>query len=69
MLPFVGKRQKLLDDLKGVISFPVDIKKLERLIGAIDKTYTQPAKDVPRILIWETTILCGATLYDAEKSE
>lgn len=56
------KRQKLLDDLKGVISFPVDIKKLERLIGAIDKTYTQPAKDVPRILIWEPQF-CVVRLY------
>lgn len=60
------KRQKLLDDLKGVFSFPINIKKLERLIGAINKTYTQPAKDVPRILIWEPQF-CVVRLYSMKK--
>lgn len=60
------KRQKLLDDLKGVISFPVNIKEFERLVGAINKTYTQPAKDVPRILIWEPQF-CVVRLYMMQK--
>ena len=56
------KRQKLLDDLKGVLSHPIDIKKLERLIEAVNKTYTQPAKDVPRLLTWEPQF-CVVRLY------
>lgn len=61
------KRQNLLNDLKGVISYPFDIKKFERLIEATNETYTQPAKDVPRLLIWEPQF-CVVRLYMMQKN-
>lgn len=61
------KRQKLLNDLKGVLSYPIDIKKFERLIEATNKTYTQPAKNVPRLLIWEPQF-CVVRLYMMQRN-
>ncbi len=61
----LSKRQKLLGDMQRVFSSPalrrveikalrrVEIKKVERLIDLLDQSYTQPAKDVPRLLLWD----------------
>lgn len=62
----LGRRQKLLVDMKGVFSSQFDIKKVERLIEAIGKTYTQPAKDVPRLLLWEPQ-LCVLRFYATQR--
>lgn len=61
------KRQNLVNDLKGAISFPFDIKKFERLIEATNETYTQPAKDVSRLLIWERQF-CVVRLYMMQRN-
>lgn len=61
------KRQNLVNDMKGAISFPFDIKKFERLIEETNETYTQPAKDVPRLLIWEQQF-CVVRLYMMQRN-
>lgn len=65
----VSNRQKLLGDLHRVFSSPaprsVAIKKIERLIDALNKSYNQPAKDVPRLLLWDPQLLL-VRLYAAE---
>lgn len=66
----VSKRQKLLGDLDRVFSSPalrrVEIRKIERLIDALNKSYTRPAKDVPRLLLWDPQLLL-VRLYAAQK--
>ena len=65
----VSKRQKLLGDLDRVFSSPplgrVETRKIERLIDALDKSYTQPSKDVPRLLLWDRQLLL-VRLYAAQ---
>lgn len=76
------KRQKLIDDLQQVVSSSSalrrnEIKKMERLIDTLNRTYTQPANDVPRLLLWDPQLLLvrlyaaqnkvGKTMESAEK--
>lgn len=53
----LSKRQKLLGDLHRVFSSPdlrrVEIKKIERLIDTLNHSYTQPATDIPRLVLWD----------------
>lgn len=65
----VSKRQKLLGDLDQVVKSPalrrVEIRKIERLIHALNNSYTKPAKDVPRLLLWDPQLLL-VRLYAAQ---
>jgi len=49
------KRRSLMQDLKKVFNSPslghVQINKIERLLHALNATYTQPAETIPRILL------------------
>lgn len=65
-----SKRQKLLGDLHRLCSSSpalrrVEIKKIERLLATLNQSYSQPAKDVPRLLIWEPQMLL-VRLYAAQ---
>ena len=57
----LSKRQKLLGDMHRVFRSPalrrVQIKKVERLIDTLNQSYNQPAKDVPRLLLWDPQLL------------
>lgn len=52
-----AKRRKLLEDLNRVFVSPtmrrIEMEKFERLLDALNQTYTQPAEAVPRILLWD----------------
>lgn len=65
----VTKRQKLREDLKQGFSSPVlhliRTKKIERLLDLLNQTYTQPAEDVPRLLLWDPQ-LALARIYAAQ---
>ncbi|KAI9767247.1 MAG: hypothetical protein M1840_005847 [Geoglossum simile] len=65
----VMKRRKLVGDLEQVLNLPalhrVQMKKIERLLDILDRTYTQPAEDVPRLLIWAPQ-LALAHIYAAQ---
>lgn len=65
-----SKRQKLLGDLNRLCSSSsalrrVEIKKIERLLATLNQSYRQPAKDVPRLLIWNPQMLL-VRLYAAQ---
>lgn len=66
----VSKRQRLLSDLHREFSSPalrrVEIKKIERLIDELNQSYTQPAEDVPRLLVWDPQLLL-VRIYAAQK--
>lgn len=63
------KRQKLLEDLKQVFNSPSprrqETRQIERLLDTLNQTYTQPAKDVPRLLVWDPQ-LALARIYSAQ---
>ncbi|KAL8936569.1 MAG: hypothetical protein Q9211_004123 [Gyalolechia sp. 1 TL-2023] len=50
-------RPKLIEELKGVFNSSalrrVEVEKIERLLATLNQTYTQPAQDVPRLLLWD----------------
>lgn len=54
-----AKRNGLLEDLKEAFLAPGggDLPKAERLLAAIEKTYSAPAKDVPRLELWDPYLL------------
>lgn len=62
----LSKRQKLLGDLHQLLNSPalrrVEIRKFERLMDTLNQSYTQPAKDVPHLLLWDPQLLL-ARLY------
>lgn len=53
------KRQKLTDDVMRAFHFDTptapkaELERIERLIDSLSQTYTQPAKDVPRLPLWD----------------
>ena len=51
------KRQKLIEDLKRIFNSSAlrhaETEKIERLLDTLNQTYTQPAEDVPRLLLWD----------------
>lgn len=53
----VGKRRKLIEHLKRVFDSSAlrraETRKIEKLLDALNQTYTQPAQDVPRLLVWD----------------
>ena len=65
----VTKRQKLREDLKRGFNSPVlhrvQTKKIERLLDLLNQTYTQPAEDVPRLLLRDPQ-LALARIYAAQ---
>lgn len=50
-----AKRNALLEDLREALRAPGggDLPKAERLLAAIEKTYSAPAKDIPRLELWD----------------
>lgn len=64
------RRDKLIGDLKRAFNSPapryVKFEKIERLFDALNKTYTQAAENVPRILLWDP--LLGLLRAYAEQS-
>ncbi len=51
----IMKRRKLIEDLKRVFNSPaprrVQLEKIEHLLNTLNQIYTQPAEDVPRLLL------------------
>ncbi|KAF2801437.1 uncharacterized protein BDZ99DRAFT_577577 [Mytilinidion resinicola] len=67
----IAERQKLLERMKRVrdSSTPNGIQtdKVERLLKALNNTYTRPADEVPRLLLWDPQLLL-ARVYIAQKN-
>ena len=63
------KRRKLMEDLKQVFNSSAlrrfEMKKIERLLDALNQTYTQPVQDVPRLLLWDPQ-LALSRIYRAQ---
>lgn len=60
----VRKRKKLNDDLKRAFNMnssdparQIETEKIERLLDALNQTYTKPTEDVPRLLVWDPQLL------------
>ena len=55
----LNRRHNLLEDLKVALGSETgaDLPKLERILSAIDKTYSEPASDVPRLALWHPYFL------------
>lgn len=53
----VTKRRVLREDLKRAFdpstSHTIETDKIERLLGALERTYKRPADEVPRLLLWD----------------
>ena len=53
------KRQKLTEDVKRAFHFDtptapqIELERIERLLDTLRQTYTQAAKDVPRLSLWD----------------
>lgn len=65
----VTERQKLLENMKRAFEGPrgIQMDKAERLLGALDRTYTRPADEVPRLLLWDPQ-LALTRAYAAQKN-
>lgn len=59
------KREKLVEDLKRVFN-PLATEKIVRLLDTLNQTYTQPAEDVPRLLLWDPQ-LALTRIYASQK--
>lgn len=63
------KRRKLMEDLARVFNsaalLPFQTEKIERLLDTLNQTYSQPAEDVPRLLLWDPQ-LALARIYMAQ---
>ena len=55
----LSRRVNLLEDLKAAFGSQVstDLPKVERILGAIEKTYSEPAANVPRLALWDPYLL------------
>ncbi|KAF1942738.1 SET domain-containing protein [Clathrospora elynae] len=66
----VKKRREIVDKLKTAFqlsaSHDIKSKKVERLLNALNDTYTRPADEVPRLLLWDPQ-LALTRMYMAEK--
>lgn len=64
------KREKLVEDLKRVFNplpmHHIETEKIVRLLDALNQTYTQPAEDVPRLLLWDPQ-LALTRIYASQK--
>jgi hypothetical protein len=65
------ERTRLMDNLtmeyKDKLLKNVDIDEMEKLLSLIDRTYTEPAKKVPRLGLWDAYLIL-IQIYDFEKS-
>lgn len=63
------KRKGLLRDLEDAFSErpAANLAKAERLLAAIEKTYTVPASTVPRLTLWDPYLLL-TRFYSAQKN-
>ena len=66
----VVKRRKLMENLRRKFNSPVlrnvQMENIEHLLNELNETYTQPAEDVPRLLLWDPQ-LALARIYVAQK--
>ena len=55
----LSRRRNLLEDLKAVFGSQTgaDLTKAERILDAVDKTYSEPATEVPRLALWDPYVL------------
>ena len=55
----LSRRRNLLEDLKAVFGSQTgpDLSKAERILDAVDKTYSEPATEVPRLALWDPYVL------------
>lgn len=69
----LAERQKLIDKLKRVCDVGsrstdgIQTKSAERLLKALNDTYTKPATEVPRLLLWDPQLFL-ARVYSAKKN-
>ena len=64
------RRRNLLEDLKLALSSltGADLPKLERILVAIDKTYSEPTSDVPRLALWHPYFLL-TRMYSSQNQQ
>ncbi len=64
------KRLPLLEDFEAAFGSPTggNLPKAERLLNAIEKTYSEPASDVPRLALWLPYLLLTQT-YSSKKQQ
>ena len=55
----LNRRLNLLGDLKAALDGQSDanLSKVERILGAVEKTYSEPAINVPRLALWHPYFL------------
>jgi hypothetical protein len=65
----VAERKKIMDNLKGTFENPrgIQVDKVEKLFDALNKTYTRPAHEVPRLLLWDLQ-LALTRVYASQKN-
>jgi hypothetical protein len=65
----ITERRKILERMKRVCgsSNGIQAGQLERLLKTLDHTYTQPADEVPRLLLWDPQLLL-ARVYMAQNN-
>lgn len=67
----IAERQKLMGRMKRLYDLPtlhgIQTDKVERLLKTLNKTYTRPADEVPRLLLWDPQLLL-ARVYIAQNN-
>lgn len=65
------KRNALFGDLKAAFQASGDgvVPKAERVLAAIEKTYSAPAKDIPRLELWDPYLLLTRIYASQNKPE
>lgn len=65
-----SKRLALLEDLKAAFDSQTgaDLPKAERILDAIEKTYSEPASDVPRLPLWNPYLLL-TRIYNSKNQQ
>jgi len=66
----VAQRRKLLDELKRTshqsAQHNINLTKMERLLTTVDNSYSCPADEVPRLLLWDPQLFL-ARIYLVQK--
>lgn len=68
---FHTKRNALSGDLKAAFQAPGggDLPKAERVLAAFEKTYSAPAKDIPRLEMWDPYLFLARIYASQNKPE
>ena len=66
----LSRRQNLLQDLNVTLGSQTDVNlpKAERILAAIEKTYSEPANAVPRLALWQPYFLL-TRIYSSQNQQ